>query len=89
MMTPPIFGVLQIWGKRPNLCYEWLKVAFGQSVNRRLSGWRLSKERYKRRNIKKGIHRYSSRWKIGRRKYLKDWGKGASYGNIWDDVLTN
>ncbi|MDE0553845.1 MAG: site-specific DNA-methyltransferase [Candidatus Poribacteria bacterium] len=67
-------------GERPNLCYEWRGF-----VNPHPSGWRLSKERleeeYQKGNI---VIRPDGR--LERRKYLKDY-KGASYGNIWNDVL--
>ncbi len=67
-------------GERPNLCYEWRGF-----VNPHPSGWRLSKERLEE-EYQKGNIVIRSDGKLERRKYLKDY-KGASYGNIWDDVL--
>ncbi len=66
-------------GARPNLCYEWRGF-----VNPHPSGWRLSKERLEE-EYQKGNIVIRSDGKLERRKYLKDY-KGASYGNIWDDV---
>ena len=67
-------------GDRPNLCYEWRGF-----VNPHPSGWRLSKERLEE-EYEKGNIVIRTDGKLERRKYLKDY-KGASYGNIWDDVL--
>ena len=67
-------------GERPNLCYEWRGF-----VNPHPSGWRLSKERLEE-EYQKGNIVIRPDGKLERRKYLKDY-KGASYGNIWDDVL--
>lgn len=67
-------------GARPNLCYEWRGF-----VNPHPSGWRLSKERLEE-EYRKGNIVIRADGKLERRKYLKDY-KGASYGNIWDDVL--
>ena len=67
-------------GERPNLCYEWRGF-----INPHPSGWRLSKERLEEEYQKGNIVIRPDR-KLERRKYLKDY-KGASYGNIWDDVL--
>ena len=67
-------------GERPNLCYEWRGF-----VNPHPSGWRLSKERLEE-EYQKGNIVIRANGKLERRKYLKDY-KGASYGNIWDDVL--
>ena len=67
-------------GTRPNLCYEWRGF-----VNPHPSGWRLSKERLEE-EYEKGNIVIRADGKLERRKYLKDY-KGASYGNIWDDVL--
>ena len=67
-------------GERPNLCYEWRGF-----VNPHSSGWRLSKERLEE-EYQKGNIVIRPDGKLERRKYLKDY-KGASYGNIWDDVL--
>ncbi|RKU17583.1 hypothetical protein C6501_03845 [Candidatus Poribacteria bacterium] len=67
-------------GARPNLCYEWRGF-----VNPHPSGWRLSKERLEE-EYQKGNIVIRPDGKLERRKYLKDY-KGASYGNIWDDVL--
>ncbi len=67
-------------GERPNLCYEWRGF-----VNPHPSGWRLSKERLEE-EYQKGNFVIRPDGKLERRKYLKDY-KGASYGNIWDDVL--
>ena len=67
-------------GARPNLCYEWRGF-----VNPHPSGWRLSKERLEEEYQKGNIVIRPDR-KLERRKYLKDY-KGASYGNIWDDIL--
>ncbi len=66
-------------GERPNLCYEWRGF-----VNPHPSGWRLSKERLEE-EYQKGNIVIRADGKLERRKYLKDY-KGASYGNIWDDV---
>ena len=66
-------------GARPNLCYEWRGF-----VNPHPSGWRLSKERLEE-EYQKGNIVIRPDGKLERRKYLKDY-KGASYGNIWDDV---
>ena len=66
-------------GARPNLCYEWRGF-----VNPHASGWRLSKERLEE-EYQKGNIVIRPDGKLERRKYLKDY-KGASYGNIWDDV---
>ncbi len=67
-------------GARPNLCYEWRGF-----VNPHPSGWRLSKERLEE-EYQKGNIVIRPDGKLERRKYLKDY-KGASHGNIWDDVL--
>ena len=67
-------------GARPNLCYEWRGF-----VNPHPSGWRLSKERLEE-EYQKGNIVIRPDGKLERRKYLKDY-KGASYGNIWDDIL--
>ena len=67
-------------GARPNLCYKWRGF-----VNPHPSGWRLSKERLEE-EYQKGNIVIRPDGKLERRKYLKDY-KGASYGNIWDDVL--
>lgn len=67
-------------GARPNLCYEWRGF-----VNPHPSGWRLSKERLEE-EYQKGNIVIRPDGKLERRKYVKDY-KGASYGNIWDDVL--
>ena len=67
-------------GERPNLCYEWRGF-----VNPHPSGWRLSKERLEE-EYQKGNIVIRPDGGLERRKYLKDY-KGASYGNIWDDVL--
>ena len=67
-------------GERPNLCYEWRGF-----VNPHPSGWRLSKERLEE-EYQKGNIVIRPDGKLERRKYLKDY-KGASYGNIWEDVL--
>ena len=67
-------------GERPNLCYEWRGF-----VNPHPSGWRLSKERLEE-EYQKGNIVIRPDGKLERRKYLKDY-KGASYGNIWNDVL--
>ena len=67
-------------GARPNLCYEWRGF-----VNPHASGWRLSEERLEE-EYQKGNIVIRPNGKLERRKYLKDY-KGASYGNIWDDVL--
>ena len=67
-------------GDRPNLCYEWRGF-----VNPHPSGWRLSKERLEE-EYEKGNIVIRADGKLEQRKYLKDY-KGASYGNIWDDVL--
>ena len=67
-------------GERPNLCYEWRGF-----VNPHPSGWRLSKERLEE-EYQKGNIIIRPDGKLERRKYLKDY-KGASYGNIWVDVL--
>ena len=67
-------------GERPNLCYEWRGF-----VNPHPSGWRLSKERLEE-EYQKGNIVIRPDGKLERRKYQKDY-KGASYGNIWDDVL--
>lgn len=67
-------------GARPNLCYEWRGF-----VNPHPSGWRLSKERLEE-EYQKGNIIIRPDGKLERRKYLKDY-KGASYGNIWDDIL--
>ena len=67
-------------GERPNLCYEWRGF-----VNPHPSGWRLSKQRLEE-EYQKGSIVIRPDGKLERRKYLKDY-KGASYGNIWDDVL--
>ena len=67
-------------GERPSLCYEWRGF-----VNPHPSGWRLSKERLEE-EYQKGNIVICPDGKLERRKYLKDY-KGASYGNIWDDVL--
>ena len=66
-------------GPRPNLCYEWRGF-----VNPHPSGWRLSKERLQE-EYQKGNIVIRPDGKLERRKYLKDY-KGASYGNIWDDI---
>ena len=66
-------------GARPNLCYEWRGF-----VNPHPSGWRLSKERLEE-EYEKGNIVIRADGKLERRKYLKDY-KGASYGNIWDDI---
>lgn len=66
-------------GKRPNLCYKWKGF-----VNPHPSGWRLSKERLEE-EYQKGNIVIRQDGKLERRKYLKDY-KGASYGNIWDDI---
>ena len=66
-------------GHRPNLCYEWRGF-----VNPHPSGWRLSKERLQE-EYQKGNIVIRPDGKLERRKYLKDY-KGASYGNIWDDI---
>ncbi|QMU56344.1 MAG: hypothetical protein GKS04_04170 [Candidatus Mycalebacterium zealandia] len=77
----PLFRAKSM-GERPNLCYEWRGFR-----NPHPSGWRLSKERleeeYQKGNIvistnKKGM-------KIERRAYA-DYYKGATFGNIWDDI---
>ena len=80
MTTHLIFGALQIWEPRPNLCYEWRGF-----VNPHPSGWRLSSERLEE-EYQKGNIVIRPNGKLERRKYLKDY-KGASYGNIWDDIL--
>ena len=67
-------------GARPNLCYDWRGF-----VNPHPSGWRLSKERLEE-EYKKGNIVIRSDGKLERRKYLEDY-KGASYGNLWDDIL--
>ena len=67
-------------GARPNLCYKWRGF-----VNPHASGWRLSEERLEE-EYQKGNIVIRPNGKLERRKYLKDY-KGASYGNIWDDVL--
>ncbi|MXY27913.1 hypothetical protein F4Y59_07120 [Candidatus Poribacteria bacterium] len=67
-------------GERPNLCYEWRGF-----VNPHPSGWRLRKERLEE-EYQKGNIVMRPDGKLERRKYLKDY-KGASYGNIWNDVL--
>ena len=67
-------------GDRPNLCYEWRGF-----VNPHLSGWRLSKERLEE-EYQKGNIVIRPDGKLERRKYLEDY-KGASYGNLWDDIL--
>lgn len=67
-------------GERPNLCYEWRGF-----VNPHPSGWRLSKERLEE-EYQKGNIVIRPDGKLERWKYLKDY-RGASYGNIWDDVL--
>ena len=67
-------------GERPNLCYEWRGF-----VNPHPSGWRLSKERLEE-EYQKGNIVIRPDGKLERRKYIKDY-KGASLGNIWDDVL--
>lgn len=67
-------------GERPNLCYEWRGF-----VNPHPSGWRLSKERLEE-EYQKGNIVIRPDGKLERRKYLRDY-KGASYGNIWNDVL--
>ena len=67
-------------GERPNLCYEWRGF-----INPHPSGWRLSKERLEE-EYQKGNIVIRPDGKLERRKYLKDY-KGASYGNIWEDVL--
>ena len=66
-------------GHRPNLCYEWRGF-----VNPHPSGWRLSKERLQE-EYQKGNIVIRPDGKLEWRKYLKDY-KGASYGNIWDDI---
>ena len=67
-------------GARPNLCYEWRGF-----VNPHPSGWRLSRERLEE-EYQKGNIVIRPDGKLERRKYLKNY-KGASYGNIWDDIL--
>ena len=67
-------------GDRPNLCYEWRGF-----VNPHLSGWRLSKKRLEE-EYQKGNIVIRPDGKLERRKYLEDY-KGASYGNLWDDIL--
>lgn len=67
-------------GERPNLCYEWRGF-----VNPHIAGWRLSRERLEE-EYQKGNIVIRPDGKLERRKYLKDY-KGASYGNIWDDIL--
>ena len=67
-------------GPRPNLCYEWRGF-----VNPHPSGWRLSKERLEE-EYQKGNIVIRPDGKLERRKYLEDY-KGASYGNLWDDIL--
>ena len=67
-------------GARPNLCYEWRGF-----VNPHPSGWRLSKERLEE-EYQKGNIVIRPDGKLERRKYLEDY-KGASYGNLWDDIL--
>ena len=67
-------------GARPNLCYEWRGF-----VNPHPSGWRLSRERLEE-EYQKGNIVIRANGKLERRKYLQDY-KGASYGNIWDDIL--
>ena len=67
-------------GARPNLCYEWRGF-----VNPHPSGWRLSRERLEE-EYQKGNIVIRPDGKLERRKYLQDY-KGASYGNIWDDIL--
>ena len=67
-------------GDRPNLCYEWRGF-----VNPHLSGWRLSKEHLEE-EYQKGNIVIRPDGKLERRKYLEDY-KGASYGNLWDDIL--
>ena len=67
-------------GDRPNLCYEWRGF-----VNPHPSGWRLSKERLEE-EYQKGNIVIRPDGKLERRKYLEDY-KGASYGNLWDDIL--
>jgi len=66
-------------GERPNLCFEWRGF-----VNPHPSGWRLSKSRLEE-EYQKGNIVIRADGKLERRKYLEDY-KGASYGNIWDDV---
>ena len=67
-------------GDRPNLCYEWRGF-----VNPHPSGWRLSKERLEE-EYQKGNIVIRPDGKLERRKYLEDY-KGASYGNLWEDIL--
>ena len=54
-------------------------------MNPHPSGWRLSKERLEE-EYQKGNIVIRPDGKLERRKYLEDY-KGASYGNLWDDIL--
>ena len=80
MTTHLISGELQIWE-----IVQTFVMNGGVFVNPHPSGWRLSKERLEE-EYQKGNIVIRPNGKLERRKYLKDY-KGASYGNIWDDIL--